>query len=154
MALIDDTNFVGECNVAGMGDGTTRSILNAKVAEVEREFLQKVFGDFGVQFINPNNSNVARFVNLTADYIKYAEVRYVYFYYMSDINEVSTRSGKASAKQENATKSSSGPAMVKAWNNMVKKLQLMYAHMATSGLYPEFEISSATPLYVKNNFGL
>lgn len=154
MTLITPDDFVGSIKLAQLGDTIVAAGLQGYIDRLEPGFLSIVIGTAFAGIVKDSaNDNIRRILTIRA-YLSYSEARYVYWHYVRDMNATSTPSGKATMKQENATKVSPVDAQVVAWNELVRNLREMYTVLSDATVYPEFILSICKPLYVQNSFGL
>lgn len=129
MPLIDATYFYGEINVPNIDTpGAVLENLEDLIKKYEAKFLKTLLGKsvyelFIAEMAKPDDEQEQIWKDLKSilvdEEIKLSPIaNYVYRFYQYNQFTVSTGSGEKQAKNENSTRASVVPKVVRAWNEM------------------------------------
>ena len=163
--LIDSSYFVGEINIAQLGQIDVQEQVDSFIAKYHFRYLRNVLGyAFSKLFedgYNPANDDRWKKIVDGDDYTDAKEVtrhwaglidsdlpyspiaNYVYYFYNTDLQSVSTISGEQEMKHQGAMNTAAAQKLSRAWNEMVDaNLALVdfLLNKKTDGnrVYPEF----------------
>lgn len=168
--IIDYTKFVGKLNLPQTADTLGRTDVESFITTYETEYLKKALGyDLWKAFTTGNQTD-QRWVDLLEgkeftcgdETMKWPGFEnspiqnYVFYQYMENDAFNTTLIGGAAPAATNATRVSSEPKMIDAWNEMVLVNQILWNFLYESReTYPEWVMTAELPdiYHIKNRFG-
>lgn len=124
MAIIDQTDFIGEINIPNLDQPGVAQDLNHFIKKYQHKYLKAVLGDnFAAEFeagllMNPVPQNWSDLSDLPE--LKEAIANYVYCFWATNSVTSTTGTGEVSPVNENSRPVQPTRKLVRAWNEMVK----------------------------------
>jgi hypothetical protein len=142
MSLIDTSYFTGPIHIGGLSSQHVRAKIEGYIEEYEPQFLSLLFGDvFYAEYVaGLELEDNAIWTALQTEDLKKAIACYVYYYYMRDLETLTTSLGEQKPQTENSTQASGINKQVSAWNSMVIRVRKIYDYLyANTETYPTWD---------------
>jgi hypothetical protein len=180
--LIDDTYFVGEILIAGLGYPPVQEALGTFIAKREPEYLKAVLGygfykvfSSGINNGQPedrwndlvNGSDytdkcgmLREWTGLVNDGKQSPIANYVYYWFQRDNVTFTSTVGEMEGQSENATSVSPAYKMCRAYNEMVDQTEVLHDFLMNKKdgdgnlVYPEFKIKESECFQKINMFNI
>lgn len=137
MSLIDTSYFIGDLDIAGLSSSHVRARVEAFIDKYEPKFLRLLFGELlyadyvaGIALTGEENeAEKALWTILQSENLKQAIACYVYYYWLRDKETLTTSQGESKPQTENSTQANSIHKQVRAWNEMVENVGIIYNYL-------------------------
>jgi len=141
--IVQQSDFVGEIQIANKSQDDVSADLAYFITKYQPIVLKQLFGDsFFALFDTGMNAEPqeARFVSLVANTpIQAVCDNFTYYWYIRDQITQTVGVGNVQTKAANATVTTGGRKLIRAWNEMVKNVYEVIRYlMDNSTTYPEY----------------